>query len=129
MNSRNVSRSARIYLIAVTVLMYLPILFVIIYSVNESKISSVWDGFSLKWYAQLFRDRAIGEAIVNSLILELRMRFFEREDYHGKTAEAHRRIYEAVKARDEELAVYEMGRHLKLIENYDDQEASGGKEA
>lgn len=69
MNSRNVSRSARIYLIAVTVLMYLPILFVIIYSVNESKISSVWDGFSLKWYAQLFRDRAIGEAIVNSLIL------------------------------------------------------------
>ena len=57
---------------------------------------------------------------VNSLILELRMRFFEREEYHGKTAEAHRRIYEAVKARDEELAVYEMGRPLKIIENYDD---------
>ena len=57
---------------------------------------------------------------VNSLILELRMRFFEREEYHGKTAEAHRRIYEAVKARDEELAVYEMGRHLRIIENYDD---------
>ena len=57
---------------------------------------------------------------VNSLILELRMRFFEREEYHGNTAEAHRRIYEAVKARDEELAVYEMGRHLKIIENYDD---------
>ena len=27
---------------------------------------------------------------VNSLILELRMRFFEREEYHGLTAEAHR---------------------------------------
>ena len=61
---------------------------------------------------------------VNCLILELRMRFFEREDYHGKTAEAHRRIYEAVKERDEELAVYEMGRHLRLIENYEDH---GGK--
>ena len=60
---------------------------------------------------------------VNSLILELRMRFFEREEYHGKTAEAHRRIYEAVKARDEELAVYEMGMHLKIIENYDDTAA------
>ena len=58
---------------------------------------------------------------VNSLILELRMRFFEREEYHGMTAEAHRRIYEAVKARDEELAVYEMGRHLKIIENYDER--------
>ena len=58
---------------------------------------------------------------VNSLILELRMRFFEREEYHGMTAEAHRRIYEAVKARDEELAVYEMGRHLKIIENYEER--------
>ena len=58
---------------------------------------------------------------VNCLILELRMRFFEREDYHGKTAEAHRRIYEAVRQRDEELAAYEMGRHLKLIENYEEK--------
>ena len=59
---------------------------------------------------------------VNSLILELRMRFFEREDYHGKTAEAHRRIYEAVLERDEELAAYEMGRHLKIIEHYEDDQ-------
>lgn len=65
---------------------------------------------------------------VNSLILELRMRFFEREDYHGKTAEAHRRIYEAVLARDEELAAYEMGRHLKLIENYEDHGEKGASE-
>jgi GntR family transcriptional repressor for pyruvate dehydrogenase complex len=59
---------------------------------------------------------------VNSLILELRMRFFERADYHGKTAEAHRRIYEAVLERDEELAAYEMGRHLKIIEHYEDDQ-------
>ncbi len=65
---------------------------------------------------------------VNSLILELRMRFFEREEYHGKTAEAHRRIYEAVLARDEELAVYEMGRHLRIIENYDDSGTPGATE-
>ena len=58
-----------IYLIAVTVVMYLPILFVMIYSVNLSKISSVWTGFSLKWYAELFRDRNIGAALINSLIL------------------------------------------------------------
>lgn len=63
---------------------------------------------------------------VNSLILELRMRFFEREDYHDKTAQAHRRIYEAVLARDEELAAYEMGRHLKLIEDYEDNGRKDG---
>ena len=57
------------YLIFVTVIMYLPILFVMIYSVNLSKLSSVWTGFSLKWYRDLFRDRNVGTALVNSLIL------------------------------------------------------------
>ena len=58
-----------IYLTVITLLMYMPILIVILYSFNESKISSVWAGFSLKWYKDLFRDKSIGEAIVNSLIL------------------------------------------------------------
>ena len=57
------------YLIFVTVLMYLPILFVMIYSVNQSKISSVWTGFSMKWYHELFRDRNVRAALVNSLFL------------------------------------------------------------
>lgn len=57
------------YLVAITVLMYLPILFVMVYSVNESKISSVWTGFSLKWYRELFRDRNVGAALLNSLFL------------------------------------------------------------
>ena len=57
------------YLVAITVLMYLPILFVMLYSVNESKISSVWTGFSLKWYRELFRDRNVGAALLNSLFL------------------------------------------------------------
>ncbi len=57
------------YLVGITVIMYLPILFVIVYSFNESKISSVWSGLSLSWYRALFRDREIGEAILNSIIL------------------------------------------------------------
>ena len=59
------SRFPAFYLVAITVLMYLPILFVMLYSVNESKISSVWTGFSLKWY----RDRNVGAALLNSLFL------------------------------------------------------------
>ncbi len=58
-----------VYLIVGTLLMYLPIVIVMIYSFNESKISSVWDGLSLKWYGELFRDRVFGDALVNSLIL------------------------------------------------------------
>ena len=49
---------------------------------------------------------------VNSLILELRMRFFEREDYHGKTAEAHRRIYEAKRRKQLEHRIL-WGRELE----------------
>jgi spermidine/putrescine transport system permease protein len=58
-----------VYLAFITLLMYVPIILVIIYSFNESKISSVWDGFSLKWYGELFADSSYLEALVNSLIL------------------------------------------------------------
>jgi len=60
---------SKLYLGLITVLMYLPIILVVIYSFNESKISSVWGGFSLKWYESLFRDEDMFEALVNSLIL------------------------------------------------------------
>lgn len=58
-----------VYVGAITVITYIPILLTVIYSFNESKISSIWEGFSLKWYAELFRDRDIREALFNSLLL------------------------------------------------------------
>ena len=33
---------------------YLPILLVIVFSFNESRLVTVWSGFSLKWYGLLF---------------------------------------------------------------------------
>ena len=57
------------YLVFLTKLMYLPIVVVMVYSFNESKLSSVWSGLSLKWYDDLFRDRDIASALINSLIL------------------------------------------------------------
>lgn len=58
-----------VYVGAITVITYIPILLTVIYSFNESKISSIWEGFSLKWYVELFRDRDIREALFNSLVL------------------------------------------------------------
>jgi spermidine/putrescine transport system permease protein len=49
--------------------MYIPILLVIIYSFNQNRISSVWSGFSWRWYAELFRDRAMWSALWNSVLL------------------------------------------------------------
>lgn len=61
---------------------------------------------------------------VNYMILDLRMRFFTCTDYHGKTAAAHRRIFEAVKAGDAESAAAEMDRHLHIIEAYAEESPS-----
>ena len=59
------------YLVIVLIIMYLPIVLVILYSFNINKINSIWSGFTLSWYADLFRDRSMFEALLNSLILAL----------------------------------------------------------
>ena len=60
---------SRIFMGIVLVVMYLPIVLLVIYSFNESKISSVWGGFSIKWYQQLFRDKEMFKALWNSIVL------------------------------------------------------------
>lgn len=57
------------YMGLILLFLYLPIFFVILYSFNESRTTAVWGGFSLKWYEELFRDRDLLEALVNSLVL------------------------------------------------------------
>lgn len=63
------NKFAGIYLGLILIIMYIPIILVVIYSFNESKISSVWDGFSLNWYRELFKDRSMFEALRNSIFL------------------------------------------------------------
>ena len=58
-----------LYMGLILLFLYLPIFFVILYSFNESRTTAVWGGFSLKWYEELFQDRDLLEALVNSLIL------------------------------------------------------------
>ena len=55
--------------VIMTLLTYLPIVMVVIYSFNESKLYSVWGGFSFKWYEALFNDDDMFAALVNSLVL------------------------------------------------------------
>lgn len=42
--------------------LYLPILLLVIYSFNASKLVTVWGGFSTKWYASLLNNQAILDA-------------------------------------------------------------------
>ena len=42
--------------------LYLPILLLVIYSFNESRLVTVWGGFSTKWYAALLQNEALLDA-------------------------------------------------------------------
>lgn len=47
--------------------LYVPILVLIVYSFNESRLASVWSGFSFKWYGELIRDQSMLDAAWVSL--------------------------------------------------------------
>ena len=47
--------------------LYLPILLLVFYSFNASRLVTVWAGWSTRWYAELLNDRAILEAAWVSL--------------------------------------------------------------
>ena len=47
--------------------LYLPILLLIVYSFNSSRLATVWAGFSTKWYGELLRDRQMLDAAWISL--------------------------------------------------------------
>ncbi len=42
--------------------LYLPIILLVIFSFNESKLVTVWGGFSTKWYAELLNNQGIKDA-------------------------------------------------------------------
>ena len=52
-------------------LMYLPIVVLAFYSINESAISAQWTGFSFKWYVRFFQDARILRALFDSLKVAL----------------------------------------------------------
>lgn len=60
-----------IYLGLILFLMYAPIVTLIVLSFNASKSRAKWGGFTLKWYASLFQDKAIMTALYNTLIIAL----------------------------------------------------------
>jgi len=51
--------------------LYLPIALVIVYSFNESRLVTVWSGFSLKWWHALFANEAMLQAAWLSLRIAL----------------------------------------------------------
>ncbi|MBX9598331.1 MAG: ABC transporter permease subunit [Burkholderiales bacterium] len=51
--------------------LYLPLLILIVYSFNDSRVNVGWVGFTLKWYKVLFADKQLISAAINSVIIAL----------------------------------------------------------
>jgi len=61
----------RFYLALVMLFLYLPIGVLILYSFNASKSRSVWSGFSLRWYRDLFSNELILTSLYNTIVVAL----------------------------------------------------------
>ncbi|MGL5344453.1 putrescine ABC transporter permease PotI [Plesiomonas sp.] len=49
--------------------LYAPMLMLVIYSFNSSRLVTVWAGWSTKWYGELFADQAMMDAVWLSLTI------------------------------------------------------------
>lgn len=57
------------FTILIYLFLYIPIAILIIYSFNNSSVPYIWEGFSLRWYRELFSSFEILQALKNSLIV------------------------------------------------------------
>ncbi|KOF56074.1 ABC transporter permease [Clostridium sp. DMHC 10] len=57
------------YSFLIYLVLYAPIIILIVYSFNDSKVNAVWKGFTMKWYYQLASDGDILIALKNSLLV------------------------------------------------------------
>jgi putrescine transport system permease protein len=53
------------------IFLYAPIISLIVYSFNKSKLVTVWGGWSLKWYTELFNNEQIMDAALVSFEIAL----------------------------------------------------------
>lgn len=69
MKNSKLHPASGIYLALVMLFLYLPIIMLIVLSFNGTNSTSVIQGFSTKWYVELFKDSATITALTNTLIL------------------------------------------------------------
>ena len=61
----------RLFMGLVFLFLYAPIFVLIVFSFNNSKSRTVWNGFTLNWYVELFRDSQIMNSMYTTLLVAL----------------------------------------------------------
>ncbi len=57
--------------VAILAFLYVPILLLVAYSFNDSRLNVTWEGFTTRWFGELFQNRTLLRAFQNSLIVGL----------------------------------------------------------
>ena len=60
----------KMYVGAILILMYAPIMLLMVFSFNRSKLP-VWNGFTFEWYIKMFQDQGIQQAFIYTLLIAL----------------------------------------------------------
>ena len=67
MNQAMIKVFSKAWMFAVYLFLYLPIIVLVVYSFNDSKLVTVWSHASLRWYSALAKDADLIAAVVLSL--------------------------------------------------------------
>ena len=62
---------SRFYLLIIFIFLYTPIVTLMVFSFNDSKSMGKWQGFTLRWYEQLFNNSRILSALESTLIIAI----------------------------------------------------------
>ena len=68
MKQQKSSIFSKIYIAILMFFLYAPIAVLIFYSFNDGK-TTVWKGFTFKWYIELFKDSSIMNALGNTILI------------------------------------------------------------
>lgn len=66
---KKTSVGSKIILTLTMIFFYLPILYIIIFSFNDSRSLTKFGGFSLRWYEKMFADSTMMEAVLYTVII------------------------------------------------------------
>ena len=68
---KKTSVGSKIILTLTMLFFYLPILYIIVFSFNDSRSLTKFSGFSLRWYEKMFADSTMMEAVLYTVIIAL----------------------------------------------------------
>ena len=75
---KKTSAASKVILTLTLLFFYLPILYIIVFSFNDSRSLTKFGGFSLRWYEKMFADSTMMEAVLYTVVHHRRHRHRHR---------------------------------------------------